>query len=228
VCGPDGVSGAKTRRSNSFKRWLCRKQPYPARYRGIPLFLQFQQLFPMSNDRSPFSRRRLQCCGEPPTGSRSTITCRWRRFAPIVPRVVTFAAFMAFIALQELGNLLVARGYPFPDRWILDLLYPARAIAVGGLLLAFRRHYSEIDFRDAVRPASLLPAVVIGGAVFAPLDKHGLGLGNRRHRRRLRSLGFSARMGTDDDDRVPDGGGRRRSSGHGRALLAFLRGPVAR
>ncbi|AVR95969.1 CAAX prenyl protease-related protein [Pseudoduganella armeniaca] len=70
-------------------------------------------------------------------------------------RILPFATYMAFIAIADLlGRLGVSADQM---RW----LYPVKAAAVVLVLLAYRRHYSELAWR-AMRGRQVAQAVIVG------------------------------------------------------------------
>ncbi len=81
-------------------------------------------------------------------------------------RILPFAVFMLFIALQQgLGFLLEQSVDSFFEQHLL-YLYPLKIIVVVLLLLVFRRHYTEIHLRDLGRWRSTLMSLVLGLLVF--------------------------------------------------------------
>lgn len=73
---------------------------------------------------------------------------------------------MGFVLLQEIARTAAVWGDVVPDRRMVMLLYPARAVAVGILLFLLRRHYSEINFRELLNPGGAAAAVLMGLVVF--------------------------------------------------------------
>lgn len=91
---------------------------------------------------------------------------------PALARILPFALFMAFIALEQ-G---IAQWGP-PD-WDARWLYPIKAVAVAGLLAYFFHHYTEL--RVPVGLGNALQAMLVGVAVFViwvNLDQGWLDLG---------------------------------------------------
>ncbi|GAM10605.1 CAAX amino terminal protease self- immunity [Geobacter sp. OR-1] len=83
------------------------------------------------------------------------------------PRIVPFILFMAFIAVQEGMQYLGSNGIVgIPDNWFL-YLYPVKTLAVGALLFAYRKNYSEIKIADLGIISKTVPAIILGIAVFA-------------------------------------------------------------
>jgi CAAX prenyl protease-like protein len=79
---------------------------------------------------------------------------------PALPRVIPFALFIAFLALDGLlAKLAPALG--MDPRW----WYGVRTIVVAGVLLWFWRDYSELR-SFALRPADWLLGIAVGIAVF--------------------------------------------------------------
>jgi len=77
----------------------------------------------------------------------------------VLPRVLPFATYIAFIILADLLERYGAPGSAL--RW----LYPAKVALVLAMLLAWRKHYQELRVRPARR--DLLKAAGVGVAVFA-------------------------------------------------------------
>jgi uncharacterized protein len=81
-------------------------------------------------------------------------------------RVAPFAAFMLFIAGEELLAYLQGQQF-FDSAETLRLwLYVPKAATAGILLLLFRRHYAEIKLRDLLQIRSLLLSLSVGIVVF--------------------------------------------------------------
>lgn len=80
---------------------------------------------------------------------------------PAATRIMPFAVFIAFIVLESLaGEWLRAKG--LDTRW----LYGARAVAVGFLLLAFWRRYTELHTCAGITGRKAVIAVAAGILVF--------------------------------------------------------------
>ncbi len=82
----------------------------------------------------------------------------------VLSRVLPFALFMAFIAVEEGLRLAVQRQWlsPLPDQ-AFYLLYPVKAFSVALLLYLLRPDYSELRWRDLLNlPAA---AASIGAGV---------------------------------------------------------------
>ncbi len=81
---------------------------------------------------------------------------------PAVARIIPFALFIGFIALQSLGDArLLAFGVN--PHW----LYPARTVVVGIALLALWHHYSELHDFSGISVKWLVTAIAAGLLVFA-------------------------------------------------------------
>lgn len=77
-----------------------------------------------------------------------------------------FAVFMGFIGLGEVLNSLAAHGIIKLAPADLLFLYPVRAIAVGLILISFRRYYAEIHLPDLAQIENLALSVGVGVVVF--------------------------------------------------------------
>jgi len=86
---------------------------------------------------------------------------------PAFYRIVPFAAFMLFIAVEEGLAFLQRQGVLLFDETLRLWLYAPKIAVTLALLIAFRRHYSEIDLRELTRLPHLLLSVAVGIAVFA-------------------------------------------------------------
>ena len=83
------------------------------------------------------------------------------RIAPATARVIPFAVFIGFIALQSLaGERLAAWGVDM--RW----LHAARVVVVASLLALLWRHYTELRGWEGVTAPRLAAAIGAGIAVF--------------------------------------------------------------
>jgi hypothetical protein len=82
-------------------------------------------------------------------------------------RVAPFAAFMLFIALEELLRYLHAQQFVNIPETLRIWLYLPKLAVTAGLLLLFRRHYVELDYRELARPGHLLLSLTVGVIVFA-------------------------------------------------------------
>ncbi|WEF35686.1 CAAX prenyl protease-related protein [Pseudoduganella chitinolytica] len=74
---------------------------------------------------------------------------------PSTARILPFATYMAFIAIADLLERLGVTAEQL--RW----LYPVKTIAVVAVLLAYRRHYSELGWRT-LRARHIVQAVLVG------------------------------------------------------------------
>ncbi len=81
-------------------------------------------------------------------------------------RIIPFAVFMALIGLQQGLQWLVDRGsLGLTDQQLL-YLYPVKALLVAGLLLYFRREYSELRFADFKNLSHTVGSLLLGLLVF--------------------------------------------------------------
>ncbi len=78
---------------------------------------------------------------------------------PLLARVVPFAVYMAFLAVEQAGRAWGGDG--FDVRW----LYPVKVAAVSIALWHFRGEYRELLVRPG--PRSLLVSLLLGLGVFA-------------------------------------------------------------
>lgn len=96
----------------------------------------------------------------------------------MLARVVPFALFMAFIALEQGLGWLRSQGLlAFSDSQ-LYLLYPLKIAAVVAALIWYRKDYDELCWRDLARPASLLLSLLVGVVVFVLWIKLDIALGS--------------------------------------------------
>jgi len=90
---------------------------------------------------------------------RERITDGWARIIP-------FAAFMAFIGLEEFLRFLRSHSLlSFSDQTIF-LLYPIKTVTTVFLLFWLYRRYSELNWRDLGRISDTLQSLVLGLVVF--------------------------------------------------------------
>jgi len=81
-------------------------------------------------------------------------------------RIAPFSVYMIFIALEGGVHFLVEKGHlAIPAPYLL-CLYPLKVLAVALLLYHFRHSYTEIRFKELLRPIILFFASLIGGVVF--------------------------------------------------------------
>lgn len=81
-------------------------------------------------------------------------------------RVVPFALYMAFIAVEQGVGWLRDQGWlAFSDAQ-LNLLYPLKIVAVVAALIYYWRDYDELCWRDLARPLTLLLSLLVGVVVF--------------------------------------------------------------
>jgi CAAX prenyl protease-related protein len=94
----------------------------------------------------------------------------------VLSRVLPFALFMAFIAVEEGLRLAVLRQWlPLPDQ-PLYLLYPVKALSVALLLYLLRSDYLELRWRELLNPAAAAAAVGAGVITFVLWIKVGITL----------------------------------------------------
>jgi len=86
---------------------------------------------------------------------------------PTFVRVAPFAAFMLFIALEELLRYLHLHQLVNIPETLRVWLYLPKLAVTGVLLLLFRKHYAELDYRELLRPGQLLLSLSVGVLVFA-------------------------------------------------------------
>lgn len=84
----------------------------------------------------------------------------------VLPRVLPFAIFMAFIGLEEALRFLIDKGIIFLAPGDLYYLYPIKAISVGLLLILCRNSYPELRLAELRETGKLLVSIVAGVAVF--------------------------------------------------------------
>ena len=80
---------------------------------------------------------------------------------PAVARIIPFALFIAFIALQSIGDARL-QSVGVNPHW----LYPARTVVVGIALLVLWRHYTELHDFSGISAKWLAGAVGAGLVVF--------------------------------------------------------------
>jgi len=81
-------------------------------------------------------------------------------------RYLPFAAFMAFIGLEELLRFLSGRGLVTVSAEHLLYLYPVKIVVVVGILYKYRKQYYELVWRDLLRLTESLAVVMAGLLVF--------------------------------------------------------------
>ncbi len=79
----------------------------------------------------------------------------------MLPRILPFAVYIAFIGIEDLARMLGAA-----DRLLL-FLYPLKISAVVAALWHFRRSYVELQWKDLASAGSSAFSIGIGAAVFA-------------------------------------------------------------
>src|SRR5512139_2127970 len=85
---------------------------------------------------------------------------------PMLPRILPFALFMAFIGLDELVRFLAARGILAVSDNFPYFLYPVKALAVALVIIFFWSRYQEIRLRDLARFRDTTLSLFIGVVVF--------------------------------------------------------------
>jgi len=83
-----------------------------------------------------------------------------------LPRILPFAIFMGFIAITEALSWLTTHNYYVVSSQQFLLLYPFKAAATAGVLFYFRKSYTEINWRDLVRPRQFGMSIATGILVF--------------------------------------------------------------
>lgn len=82
--------------------------------------------------------------------------------SPTFPRVLPFACFMAFIAVQG----LFSSGGIFESEQVIFWLYPMRALLVAGVLISCFRSYSELKEKPFAGIGELTLSVGVGVLVY--------------------------------------------------------------
>jgi len=81
-------------------------------------------------------------------------------------RIAPFAAYMAFLVVEQGLRYLNAKGYTAIPEDFLMSLYPVKALSVALILFLFRKSYTEIRVKD-LNARHVFPAAFIAGiAVF--------------------------------------------------------------
>lgn len=83
-----------------------------------------------------------------------------------VCRIAPFALYMMFIALEESVRFLSGKGIISLTEQSYLFLYPIKVFSVALLLFVFRKSYSEINFREIMRPVITFSTLVAGIGVF--------------------------------------------------------------
>lgn len=83
-----------------------------------------------------------------------------------LPRVLPFALFMTFIALEEALRFGIEKGIVSLPANAVYYLYPVKALSVAFLLLLFRDSYPELRFNELKNTGKLLVSFIAGVAVF--------------------------------------------------------------
>lgn len=81
-----------------------------------------------------------------------------------VCRVLPFALFMSFIAIQDLLSIGTTSGWLALPQTTDLYLYPLRALSVGALLYWYRGHYQELRIEE-LREGRVTAAVILAGLV---------------------------------------------------------------
>ncbi len=103
--------------------------------------------------------------GEIPAPAKNAIGAERSRNV-IIPRVLPFTVFMAFIGVDELAGLLSRYGIFHPDEYFPFVLYPLKALAAAAILLFFRSDYYEIKLHDFSKLRDSTISVFVGLALF--------------------------------------------------------------
>ncbi|MBF0558504.1 MAG: CAAX prenyl protease-related protein [Nitrospirae bacterium] len=88
------------------------------------------------------------------------------RGSGILPRVIPFALYMAFIAIEEALHFFDQHGLVHLQDKSLLFLYPVKIVCVGLALLLYGPQYSELRARDMLKSTHTFAAVLTGLAVF--------------------------------------------------------------
>jgi CAAX prenyl protease-like protein len=73
---------------------------------------------------------------------------------------------MLFIGLEEFARYLQGKAIlPVGDQAIY-WIYPVKAVAVGAVLIFFRKHYKEMRLSDLGRPAQTVASLLVGLGIF--------------------------------------------------------------
>lgn len=81
-------------------------------------------------------------------------------------RVVPFGLYMAFVGLEQGLGWLRDQGWISLSDVQLNLLYPVKVAAVVAALWWYRKEYTELRWRELLRPAALALTLVVGLVVF--------------------------------------------------------------
>jgi len=73
---------------------------------------------------------------------------------------------MLFIGLEEFVRFLQGKAIIQVDAQTISWIYPVKAVAVGTVLILFRRHYREMRLGDFGRPAQTVASLLVGLGVF--------------------------------------------------------------
>jgi CAAX prenyl protease-like protein len=82
-------------------------------------------------------------------------------------RYFPFAVFMAFIGLDEIIRFLAGQGLFTLETTTLYYLYPVKAMAVGILLILYRKQYRELSFKELANLPATMASCAVGLLVFA-------------------------------------------------------------
>ncbi|MEE4252691.1 MAG: CAAX prenyl protease-related protein [Desulfuromusa sp.] len=81
-------------------------------------------------------------------------------------RIIPFAAFMAFIGVQQLLEWSVVKGWMDLTSQQMLYLYPIKTVLVIGLLLFFWGHYNELHLADFKNLTHTVASILLGLLVF--------------------------------------------------------------
>jgi uncharacterized protein len=81
-------------------------------------------------------------------------------------RIIPFAAFMAFIGVQQLLEWSVVKGWLDLNAQQMLYLYPIKTVLVIGLLLFFRGQYNELHLADFKNLTHTVASILLGLLVF--------------------------------------------------------------
>lgn len=87
--------------------------------------------------------------------------------SPAFYRIAPFAAFMLFIAFEEILVFLQKHDLILLNESFRIWLYAPKIALTGILLTAFRRHYVEVYFEDLRKLQHLLISIALGIVIFA-------------------------------------------------------------
>ncbi|ALC16885.1 abortive infection protein [Desulfuromonas soudanensis] len=82
------------------------------------------------------------------------------------PRIIPFALFMSFIAIEQTAVVLRSKGWLPLEAATLTWLYPLKALAVALALFLLRKHYDEWRFKDFRRLGHTALSIGVGALIF--------------------------------------------------------------